>query len=135
MKTFLLKGLLLAGIAAAAVPALNSCCKDKVTPVVKHKVEFSPVKPSQVIEPSPVNDKRYFVTATLDGKEINSGDEVEEGKEIVFTAYIGAASMMRLDKWEVSGADAPDGAPGSITIKLKGPLKVTAVFRKTISIP
>ncbi len=105
---------------------LNSCKRDDEI-LKKHKVEFSPVKPSGGMISG---HNSYYVTAQIDGKEIKSGDEVEEGKEIVFTAHVGIIVDMKLDKWEVTGADAPSGAPETITIKVKGPLKVVGVFKK-----
>ena len=74
-----------------------------------------------------------YVTATVDGEAINSGDEVEEGKDVVFTATVLFKNRV-LDKWEVTGAEAPAGAPKTITIKVKGPLNVRAVFKKKTSI-
>lgn len=118
---------------ALAALLLSSCSKRDDEILKKHKVEFTPVKPSRtILPPSPALDKSFYVTAKIDGKEIKSGDEVEEDKEIVFTAYAGTASLMKLDKWEVTGGDAPAGAPETITIKVKGPLKVVGVFKKKI---
>lgn len=118
---------------ALAALLLNSCSKRESEILKKHKVEFSPVKSSGGIlspSPNPALDKNYYVTAQIDGKEIKSGDEVEEGREIVFTAYAGIAPRMTLEKWEVTGANPPSGTPPTITIKVKGPLKVVGVFKK-----
>ena len=119
IKTFALLGL--------TMLLLNSCSK-KEDEIQKYKVEFSPVKNSGggIIQPAPAH--AYYVTAQIDGNEIQSGDEVEEGKEIVFTAYAGVLSRKRLQKWEVTGADSPSGTPETFSIKVKGPLKVEAVF-------
>lgn len=103
---------------------LNSCSKREDDILAKHKVEFSPVKGGMLTE---------HVTATVDGKAINSGDEVEEGKDVVFTATILLKNRV-LDKWVVAGAEAPAGASETITIKVKGPLKVRAVFKNKTSI-
>lgn len=116
---------------ALAALLLDSCSKRESEILKKHKVEFSPVKSSGgLLFPNPALDKSYYVTAQIDGKEIKSGDEVEEGREIVFTAYAGIASGMILEKWEVTGANPPSGTPPTITIKVKGPLKVVGVFKK-----
>lgn len=117
---------------ALAALLLNSCSKRESEILKKHKVEFSPVKSSGGILSStnPALDRNYYVTAQIDGKEIKSGDEVEEGREIVFTAYAGIASRMTLEKWEVTGANPPSGTPQTITIKVKGPLKVVGIFKK-----
>lgn len=111
---------------------LNSCSKKETEILKKYKVEFSPVKDKGGIHPpSPgieLDDKSYVI-AKIDGKEIKSGDEVEEGKEIVFTAYVGTLSKFKFERWEVTGADTPSGAPLSITVKVKGALKVVGVFK------
>ena len=103
---------------------LNSCSKREDDILAKHKVEFSPVRSGMLLD---------YVTATVDGEAINSGDEVEEGKDVVFTATVLFKNRV-LDKWEVTGAEAPAGAPKTITIKVKGPLSVRAVFKKKSSI-
>lgn len=134
IRTFF-KGLLLAGIAAATLLSLNACSKDEGKTVKKHKVEFSPAKPPGLVPFPPSKDTRYYVTATVDGKEINSGDEVAEGKEVTFTAYTGLMSLMKLDKWEITGAETLAVVPETIVIKVKGTLKVVAVFKKKTSTP
>ena len=115
---------------ALATLLLNACGKDEgvVTPK-KHKVEFSPAKPLYYIPM--IKDNKFFVVAEVDGKEIESGDEVEEGKEVVFTVHIGSLALKKLDKWEVTGADAPAVTPQTLIIKVKGPLKVVAVFKSS----
>lgn len=109
---------------AIAALLLNSCSKREVDILAKYKVEFSPVI-GIALTP--------HVTATVDGKEINSGDEVEEGKDVVFTAKPIMVTYV-LDKWEVKGAETPAGNPKTITIKVKGPLNVRAVFKKNTSV-
>ena len=114
---------------ALAALLLNACGKDKgAASLEKHKVEFSPVK-TILIPPQPYKDKECYVIAKVDDKEINSGDEVEEGKEVVFTVHIGLFSYKTLDKWELTGDDTPAVVPETIVIKVKGPLKVVAVFK------
>ncbi len=110
---------------ACAMLLLNSCSKKEDETLKKYKVEFSPVKPSK----DHLLNKVCYVTAEVDGKEIKSGDEVEEGKEVVFTSHVGTASRSILDKWEVTGAEAPTDAPKTFTIKAKGPLKVMGIFK------
>jgi|BioPla2DNA2_1021312.scaffolds.fasta_scaffold75433_2 hypothetical protein len=118
---------------ALAVLMLNACGKDEGEPILKkHKVEFSPVK-TLLIPPEPYKDKECYVIAKVDDKEIKSGDEVEEGKEVVFTVHIGLFSNKTLDKWEITGADAPAVVPETIVIKVKGPLKVVAVFKPKLA--
>ena len=117
---------------ALAALLLNACGKDEGTAIPeKYKVEFSPVKPS-LYKPSP-KDNKFFVIAKVNDKEIESGDEVEEGKEVVFTVHIGLFSNKTLDKWEITGADAPAVVPETIVIKVKGPLKVVAVFKPKLA--
>lgn len=114
---------------ALATLLLNACGKDKgAASLEKHKVEFSPVK-TILIPPQPYKDKECYVIAKVDDKEIESGDEVEEGKEVVFTVHIGLFSYKTLDKWEITGADTPAVVPETLIIKVKGPLKVVAVFK------
>ena len=111
---------------------LNACSKKEAEILKKYKVEFSPVKDKGGIlnpNPGPGLDDKFYVIAKIDGKEIKSGDEVEEGKEIVFTAYVGTSSKFKFEKWEVTGADTPSGAPQSITIKVKGALTVVGIFK------
>lgn len=120
-------------IAALIVAGLTACKKDDPE-LKKHMVEFSPVKPKPtggLQPPGPVLDDTYYVIARIDGKDIESGTEVEAGKEIVFSVHVGAASKLRFDKWEVTGADAPAGNPETFTVKVKGPLKVTGVFKRS----
>ncbi|MGI5848193.1 MAG: hypothetical protein ACOX5T_09260 [Candidatus Cryptobacteroides sp.] len=117
---------------ALAVLMLNACGKDEGTAIPeKYKVEFSPVKPL-LYKPSP-KDNKFFVIAKVNDKEISSGDEVEEGKEVVFTVHIGTLALKELDKWEVTGADVPNVNRETLTIKVQGPLKVVAVFKPRLA--
>lgn len=118
---------------ALAVLMLNACGKDEGTAIPeKYKVEFSPVR-TILIPPEPYKDKECYVIAKVDDKEIKSGDEVEEGKEVVFTVHIGTLALKELDKWEVTGADVPNVNRETLTIKVEGPLKVVAVFKPRLA--
>ena len=117
---------------ALATLLLNACGKDEGVAIPKnHKVEFSPAKP--LFYNPMIKDNKFFVIAKVDDKEINSGDEVEEGMEVVFTVHIGTLALKKLDKWEVTGADVPNASRETLTIKVKGPLKVVAVFKSSLT--
>ncbi len=88
-----------------------------------HKVIFS-------VEGSPANGT---LEAKVDGKKITSGDSVEEGKTVEFTATPENAATHDVDFWTISegGFDAGTGVNGSTSarIKVKQPVTVTVCFK------
>ena len=66
--------------------------------------------------------------ATVDGNAINSGDSVEEGKEVLFTA-VPASSEWVVEKWTVNVVETQsDKATFAVTVK--GDTKVQVTFKK-----
>jgi len=65
------------------------------------------------------------VTATVDGKAINSGAEVEKGKKVVFTLAIKDATKHELDKWEGATPKKDNALMAELTVD-----KVAAVTAK-----
>jgi len=88
-----------------------------------HKVIFS-------VEGSPANGT---LEAKVDGKKITSGDSVEEGKTVEFTATPENVATHDVDFWTISegGFDAGTGVNGSTSarIKVKQPVTVTVCFK------
>lgn len=70
------------------------------------------------------------ITATVDGTPINSGDNVQQGKTIEFTAA-GAANNT-IDKWQLNGVDDNTNlSNGGLTksVVVGGPFSIFAVFK------
>jgi len=66
------------------------------------------------------------LTATVDGTEINSGTEVEEGKNVIFTAK--PNENYKIKSWTVNGTEI-DGTPTTYTLSnLTAKAEVTVVF-------
>ncbi len=88
-----------------------------------HKVIFS-------VEGSPANGT---LEAKVDGKKITSGDSVEEGKTVEFTATPENAATHDVDFWTISEGefDTGTGLNGSTSarIKVKQPVTVTVCFK------
>ena len=114
-------------IVALAMFIMTSCSKKDSDILKKHKVEFS-VKNSGT---SPTDPADGTLKAAVDGKEIKSGVEVEEGKEVVFTATPRLFNW-GINSWTVTGAAAPEGKPSTFTIKITQPVTVTVSFRKSL---
>lgn len=78
-----------------------------------------------------------FLEAKVDGTKINSGDQVEKGKTVVFTAVPANAATHEVDAWTVSkGAfEQGTGEKGSTTASLKvtDAAAVTVKFKPTLT--
>ena len=87
----------------------------------------------------PINPETYAVTfsagnngniaATVDNLTINSGDQVEETRDIVFTATVNTG--FRVKEWKYNGTVVPNNKTNVFTlINLTGPAAATVEFER-----
>jgi predicted RecA/RadA family phage recombinase len=64
------------------------------------------------------------LTVTVDGEEIASGDTVEFGKRVIFTAIPDGNSEYNKVRWWLNGVPLPDGSPSTWAMELRyeGPM-------------
>ena len=93
------------------------------TPITKHTVTFN------------VDGGNGYLEAKVDGTKINSGDQVEKGKTVVFTAK--PFSDYSVDTWSIDGSafEGGSGAAGSQTarVTITADTTVTVKFKPTLT--
>ena len=106
------------------------------TIAVTFKHSETPSQPKHTVTFS-VDGENGFLEAKVDGTKINSGDQVEKGKTVVFTAVPANAATHEVDAWTVSkGAfEQGTGGKGSTTANLKvtDAAAVTVKFKPTLT--
>lgn len=65
------------------------------------QVDFDRLEGTYVVKFSSFNEKTGTLTATADGKPINSGGTVQKGSKVVFTAH--PAEGYAVDEWQLNG--------------------------------
>ena len=96
-------------------------------PLPKHAVNFS------------VDGGNGTIKATVGGSKISSGDEVEQGKIVEFTATADNPATHDVDYWMISTGsfEAGTGGSGSTSVKVKvvQPVNVTVRFKSLGALP
>ena len=96
-------------------------------PLTKHAVNFS------------VDGGNGTIKATVGGSKISSGDEVEQGKIVEFTATADNPATHDVDYWMISTGsfEAGTGGSGSTSAKVKvvQPVNVTVRFKSLGALP
>ncbi len=121
----------LAAFALAALLLFTACPNaakpEQPAPTPKHAVTFS------------VDGGDGTIKAEVDGREIHTGDAVEQGKIVEFTATADDPATHNVDFWTVSAGtfEAGTGASGSPIAKVKvaQPITVTVKFKLTSAPP
>ena len=96
----------------------NECFTLFASPQILHAVTFNAV-----------NADKGSLTASVDGKAIVSRAEVENGKEVVFTATPNVNSHVK--EWKINGAVVANNTTNSLTLTVAAATVVTVEFITT----
>ena len=66
------------------------------------------------------------LAATLNGAAVSTGDMIEYGKEIIFTAN--PANNYRVKEWKIDGEAVPDNTTNSLTLNITEETEITVEF-------
>ena len=88
-----------------------------VTEAITVKVEFeaeTTTTPAEYAVTFEVEGDNGAITATVDGNDITSGDDVEENKEVVFTAE--PADGFQVKEWTINGDVVADNTTNTLNV-------------------
>jgi len=71
-------------------------------------------------------DPNGMIVAFVDGAPISSGQAVEHGKTVVFTAHTDDGYTVK--EWMINGVPVPNNKTNELTVDISAPITVTAVF-------